>query len=59
MTPVVEGIETVLFLKKRFLYKNKTHKYLNTPKKHHKAHSLPKKCLDKIANIRNNQELFV
>ena len=47
---VIEVIETVLFLKKkRFLRKNKTHKYLNTPKKHNKAHSLDKKCLDKIA----------
>ena len=46
---VVEVIETVLFLKKRFLHKYKTHKYLNTPKKHNKAHSLDKKCLDKIA----------
>ena len=55
---VIEVIETVLFLKKkkkRFLQKNKTHKYLNMPKKHNKSHSLGKKCLDKIANKKNNQ----
>ena len=52
---VIEVIETVVFLKKRFLHKNKTHKYLNTPKKHNKSHSLGKKCLDKIANKKNNQ----
>ena len=43
-------IETVHFLKKRFLHKNKTQKHLNTPKKHNKSHSLGKKCLGKIAN---------
>ena len=53
---VIDVIETVLFFKKkRFLHKNKTHKYLNTPKKHNKGHSLSKKCLDKIANKKNNQ----
>ena len=47
---VIEVIGTVFyFKKKRFLHKNKTHKYLNTPKKHNKAQSLDKKCLDKIA----------
>ena len=51
----VEVIETVLFLKKRFLHKYKTHKYLNTPKKYNKSHSLGKKCLDKTANQKNNQ----
>ena len=40
---VIEVTETALFVfKKRFLHKNKTHKYLNTPKKHNKAHSLAK-----------------
>ena len=47
------------FFKKRFLHKNKIRKYLNTPKKHNKSHSLGKNCLDKIANKKNNQELFV
>ena len=47
---VIEVIETVVFLKKRFLHKNKTHKYLNTPKKHNKSHSL-----GKTANKKNNQ----
>ena len=41
--------------KKKNLHKNKTHKYLNTPKKRNKSHSLGKKCLDKIANKKNNQ----
>ena len=43
------------FKKKRFLYKYKTHKYLSTPKKHNKSHSLGKKYLQKIANKKNNQ----
>ena len=46
---VIEVIGTVFFSKKGSLHKNKTHKYLNPPKKHNKAHSLAKKCLDKIA----------
>ena len=51
---VIEVTETVLFLlKKRFLQKNKTHKYPIAPKKHNKAHSLDKKCLDKIAKKNN------
>ena len=37
---VVEGIETVLFFCQDILHKNKTPKYLNTPKTHNKAHSL-------------------
>ena len=52
---VIEVIETIFFFKKRFLHKDKTHKYLNTLKKHNKSHSLGKKCLDKIANKKNNQ----
>ena len=43
---VIEVIKTVLFfLKKKIFTQNKTQKYLNTPKKHNKAHSLAKKCL--------------
>ena len=38
------------FFYQDILHKNKTHKYLNTPKKHNKAHSLGKKCPDKIAD---------
>ena len=38
---------------------NKKTKYLNMPKKHNKAHSLGKKCPDKISDKKNNQELFV
>ena len=41
---------TVLFFYRDILHKNKTPKYLNTPKKHNKAHSLGKKCPDKIAD---------
>ena len=37
------------------LHKNKTSKYLNTPKTHNKAHSLGKMCPDKIADKKNNQ----
>ena len=51
---VVEGIRTVLFFYQDILHKNKTPKYLNTPKKHNKAHSLGKKCPDKIADKNNN-----
>ena len=47
---VVEGIGTVLFFYQDILHKNKTPKYLNTPKTHNKAHSLDKKCPDKIAD---------
>ena len=43
------GHRDSIFLKKRSLHKHKTHKYLNTLKKHNKALSLAKKCLDKIA----------
>ena len=32
------------------LHKNKTHKYLNTPKNHNKAHKLGDICPDKIAD---------
>ena len=52
---VVEGIRTVLFCYQDILHKNKTPKYLNTPKTHNKAHSLGKKCPDKIADKKNNQ----
>ena len=52
---VVEVIRTVIFFYQDNLHKNKTHKYLNTPKKHNKSHSLGKKCLDKIANTKNSQ----
>ena len=45
---VDEGIRTVLFFYQDILYKNKTPKYLNTPKTHNKAHSLGKKYPDKI-----------
>ena len=38
---VFEGIGTVLFFfYQDILHKNKTPKYLNTPKTHNKAHSL-------------------
>ena len=47
---VLEGIRTVLFFYQVILHKNKIPKYLNTPKKHNKAHSLGKKCPDKIAD---------
>ena len=53
-TIVLEGIGTVVFFYQDILHKNKTPKYLNTPKKHNKAHSLGKKCLDKIADKKNN-----
>ena len=38
------------FFYQDILYKNKTPKYLNTPKTHNKAHSLGKKYLNKIAD---------
>ena len=53
-TIVLEGIGTVVFFYQDILHKNKTRKYLNTPKKHNKAHSFCKKCLDKIADKKNN-----
>ena len=46
---VVEVIRTVLFFYQDILHKNKRHKYLNTPKKHNKAHKLGDMCPDKIA----------
>ena len=53
---VFEGIGTVLFFfYQDILHKNKTPKYLNTPKTHNKAHSLGKKCPDRIADKKNNQ----
>ena len=51
---VIEVIETVPFFKKKKIFTQKE-KYLNTPKNHNKAHGLGKKCLDKIANKKNNQ----
>ena len=51
---VVEGIRTVFFYQ-YILHKSKTPKYLNMPKTHNKAHSLGKKCPDKIADKKNNQ----
>ena len=47
---VVEVIRTVLFFHQDILHKNKTPKYLNTPKKHNKAHKLGDICPDKIAD---------
>ena len=47
---VVEVIRTVLFFYQDILHKNKTHKYLNTPKKRNKAHKLGDICPDKIAD---------
>ena len=47
---VVEVIGTVLLFYQDILCKNKTPKYLNTPKMHNKAHSLGKKCPDKITD---------
>ena len=56
---VVEGIATVLFFYQNILHKNKTAKYLNTRKRHNKAHSLGKKCLHKIADKKKiNNVLF-
>ena len=52
---VAEGIGTGLFFYQDILHKNKTPKYLNTPKSHNKAHSLGKKCPNKIADKKNNQ----
>ena len=47
---VAEVIRTVLFFHQDILHKNKTHKYLNTSKKHNKAHKLSDLCHDKIAD---------
>ena len=52
---VVEVTRAVLFFYQDILHKNKTPKCLNTPKMHNKAHSLGKKCPDKIADKKNNQ----
>ena len=55
---VVEVIKTVLFFYQDTLHKNKTHKYLNTPKKHNKAHRLGDICPDKIADKKKKNFLF-
>ena len=55
---VVEIIRTVIFFYQDILHKNKTPKYLNTPKKHNKAHKLGDICPDKIADKKNNNFLF-
>ena len=47
-------VQGQFFFYKDILHKNKTHKYLNTPKTHNKAHSLGKKYPDKIADKKNN-----
>ena len=53
---VVEVIRTVLFFfYQGILHKNKTHKYLNTPKKHNKVHKLGDICPDKIADKKKYQ----
>ena len=52
---VVEVIRTALLFYQDILLKDKTHKYLNTPKKHNKAHKLGDICPDKIADKKNNQ----
>ena len=52
---VLEGIRTVFFSYQDILHKYKTHKYLNTPKTHNKAHSLGKKYPDNPADKKNNQ----
>ena len=49
------GYQDSSFFYQDILHKNKTLKYLNTPKTHNKAHSLGKKCPDKIADKKNNQ----
>ena len=53
---VVEVIRTVLFFYQDILHKNKTHKYLNTPKKHNKAHKLGDICPDKIADKKKKNQ---
>ena len=52
---VVKVIRTASFFYQDILHKNKTRKYLNTPKKHNKAHKLGDICPDKIADKKNNQ----
>ena len=47
---VVEAIRAVLFFYQDILHKNKTHEYLNTPKRHNKARKLGDICPDKIAD---------
>ena len=44
------GYQNSSFFYQDNLHKNKTHKYLNTPKKHNKAHKLGDICRDKIAD---------
>ena len=44
------GYQDSSFFYQDNLHKNKTHKYLNTPKKHNKAHKLGDICPDKIAD---------
>ena len=56
---VVEVIRIVLFFHQDILHKNKTLKYLSTPKKHNKSHKLGVICPDKIADKKNNQKFFV
>ena len=46
-------IRAVIFFSRYFT--QKTPKYLNTSKTYNKAHSLGKKCPDKIADKKNNQ----
>ena len=48
-------VQGQFFFYQDILHKNKTHKYLKTPKKHNKSHKLGKKCPDKIADKKNNQ----
>ena len=47
---VVQVIRTVLFFYQDILHKNKTRRYLNTPKEHNKAHKLGDICPEKIAD---------
>ena len=47
---ILEVVRTVIFFYQDILHKDKTPKYVNTPKKHNKAHSLGRKCPDKIAD---------
>ena len=47
---VLEVIRTVIFFYQDILHKNKTHKYLNTTKKHNKAHKLGVISPDKIVD---------
>ena len=52
---VVQVIRTFLFFYQDILHKNKTRRYLNTPKEHNKAHKLGDICPEKIADKKNNQ----